>query len=683
MKYLFVLVLLIPNYGISQSEEILKQAREKLEELDKAQYRSTFYTGGMAGEWYCDGVVNYENRDNNHLVRLRNNTDLLYNYFSNEVKLKLNQRLPPHSWFMMDHEQIQLGKVRQIELEINERHPFGTSKETIYNGREFLGHKTELNPTKINSDPIDLRTRSHLIVLDLLKGLEKKGKIISHFEGADTHLFILEGDWPQGSLRSNQVTYRKTKRIELVLDKKELLPIALYYIEEWGLSLIVWDDYKFDVPIDEKIWGLDENKNQDKEKLFFYEDKNGVDESYQISSTKVFYRGTELVNADPKSFRRLGKTYYRDGSKVYFKDRIVPNVDLETFDATHYYARDKNHVYFLDKIIVGADPTWFGLPDSTGKVQKFNYYYLSDGNEIYVEDNFKKFTRIENVDLKSFELLKPINTPEKYFVMCWAKDKNYVFNHEKIIKNADPATVVLIDQYHAKDKDHYIMGSNAFKNDRTFTLFPNLMAKNNEGVYLKGGTKLKDVDPKSFKYLNDFYQKDKDRVFYEGSKSLDADAATFKVVGNEYFGYDTSVVFCRHSPIKMADPSTWQWIGGSYSKDHKNVYLGTRIIEGADAASFKTVGNKRFGYDKNLVFAKSSPIKLANPATWQWIASAYSKDHKNVYYGNRIVPEGDPATFKVIEIEGVEFGEDKKGKYILGYFADEAKVQKRIKAYNR
>lgn len=628
MKYLLFLVLFIPNYGFSQPEEILRQTREKLEKLNQVEYRSTFYMGGMAGEWYADGVVNYENRNNHHLVSLKYKTDLLYNFFGNEQKLELNKRLPPHSWFLDGEEQIQLDQVRAYEAQLNDKHPFGTTKEAIYNGREFLGYEAKLGIPKVASDPINLRTRSHLIVLDLLKGLEKKGKVVSYVEGADTHRFVLEGGWPQGTLRSNQVIFHKVRRIELILDKKELLPLILFYMEEWGLSLMVWEDYKFDVTIDEKIWKLNENTGLEKEELLFYEDENGVEESYQISSKKVFYEGTELVNCDPKSFQHLGKYYYRDSSKIFFAGEIVANADLKTFNTTHYYVRDKNNVYSKDRIIVGADPAWFGLPDSTGEIQKFNHYYLTDGNKIYEKyGGFKRHHEsylIEEADANSFELLKPIKRPNKFFVMSWARDKHHVFNREKIIENADPETVVVLNQYHAKDKYHYIMGSKAFKNDSTFILFPNLMAKNKEGVYQRGGTKLKDADPETFIYLNDYYSKDKDRVFHEGFKPFEADAATFKAVGKE-----------------------------------------------------------RFGYDKSYVFFRNSRITSANPATWQLMTDYYSKDQQSVYYCSKIIVEADAATFKVIEIEGITIGVDKNGKYLKGRFADEAKVQEHLRNYKK
>jgi len=325
-----------------------------------------------------------------------------------------------------------------MELKINHKHPFGTSKEILYNGSKFLGYEKELDVTKIDSDPINLRARSHLIVLDLLKELEKEGKVVSHFEGANTHTFVLESRFPQkGSLRSDQVTYHKVEQIKLIIDKKELLPLALYFREKWGLFLVAWDDYKFGVSIDEKKWELDENTDLNEDKWFFYEDENGVDESYRISSKQVFYEETELVNCDPKSF----------------------------------------------------------------------------------------------------ELLKPVTGTVEVYRRNWAKDKNHVFNQKEIIEKADPETIILLNQYHAKDKEHYIMGSNAFKNDSTFIVFPNLMAKNKEGVYYRNGSKFKEADPASFIYLNDFYQKDKDRVFFE-RKILDADATTFKAVENEMFGYD-------------------------------------------------------------------------------------------------------------------------------------------------
>jgi len=227
---------------------------------------------------------------------------------------------------------------------------------------------------------------------------------------------------------------------------------------------------------------------------------------------------------------------------------------------------------------------------------------------------------MEKADLNSFEILKPVSGINKFFETRWARDKNHVYYSRYIVEGADPETVVVLNQHHARDKEHYIMGQYALKNDSTLIFYPNLMAKNKEAVYHKDGRKFIYADAESFSYLNEFYQKDKDYVFCEGKEMLEADITTFKVVGKERFGYDKKLAFFGRNPIKMADINTWEWLADYYSKDHQNVFYYHRKVKGADAA-----------------------------------------------------------TFKVIDMGEKKIGEDKKGKYINGRLVDEAKIQKWLK----
>jgi len=223
--------------------------------------------------------------------------------------------------------------------------------------------------------------------------------------------------------------------------------------------------------------------------------------------------------------------------------------------------------------------------------------YLKEDNKIYG----KRRELIAVADVESFELLQPTNGLNSHFTMCWARDKNHVYYYNEILEVADPKTVVLLNQYHARDKDHYFIKEKVFKNDSTFVIFPNLMAKNNHGVYSQNGKKLVDIDPASFRYLNRFYQKDKNQVFHNIKKMLDADATTFEAIGDEQFGFDKNFVFFNGKSIPMADASTWQHLDAYYSKDHQNVFFYSKKIEGADAATFKIIemGKRKIGVDKN------------------------------------------------------------------------------------
>ena len=599
MRCLLIFFLFATNYLFSQPAEILKEACDKLEKLNKVEYRSTTYSFSMAGEWISDGRIFYENRNHYHLVILKNETDFPYKYLRSEERLKLNESLPQDFWipnYFLD-ETISETNISNLESKIMANYPFGTDKEIVFNGKEFVGTKEKIKITSIESNLSFLRSRTHLIILDLLKGIEKEGTIISFTEKADTYKLTLKARWPKGTLLSDQVKFQQAIKIDLLLDKKELVPLVATLKDKWGFALYRWDDYKYEVSIDEKIWEINENTHSEEEKLLFYEDENGVIDDYQISSKKVFYKGTEVVNCDPKKFQHLGQDYFSDSLKIFYAGKIVPDVDLETFRIVNGSAIDKNNIYSGTKIIVGGVPDSLNQSNFNKKITVFNRIYLKEGNKIYG----KHGKLVSSADAESFELLEPTNGLNSSFTRCWARDKNHVYYYNDIIEVADPKTIVLLTQNHARDKDHYFLNQQVFKNDGTFVIFPNLMSKNNQGVYLQNGKKLVDVDPASFRYLNRFYQKDKDQVFFENKKLLKADPTTFEAVGAERYGFDKNFVFFRQDSIPLADPATWQWLAAFYSKDHQNVFFYRKKIEGADASTFKIkdIGKRKIGEDKN------------------------------------------------------------------------------------
>ena len=92
--------------------------------------------------------------------------------------------------------------------------------------------------------------------------------------------------------------------------------------------------------------------------------------------------------------------------------------------------------------------------------------------------------------------------------------------------------------------------------------------------------------------------KDKNNVYYQGTKIQGADPNTFDVLENGYFKDKNSVYFYGNK-IKGVDPNTFEILEYDYFKDKNNVYYKREQIKGADPNTFETDKNNGEAKDKN------------------------------------------------------------------------------------
>lgn len=139
------------------------------------------------------------------------------------------------------------------------------------------------------------------------------------------------------------------------------------------------------------------------------------------------------------------------------------------------------------------------------------------------------------------------------------------------------------------------------------------------------GEILKGADPASFVNINDECWKDNSTVYWQGLVVKGADPRTFVPLKNGWFkdarqGYsgfafpmhvrdltsfepiadewarDSKAYYASYTANTMqgevvgADYSTFRILKGSYARDRKHIYWGTRVIENADLGSFKVGG---------------------------------------------------------------------------------------------
>ncbi|MBD2703846.1 DKNYY domain-containing protein [Spirosoma sp. BT702] len=109
----------------------------------------------------------------------------------------------------------------------------------------------------------------------------------------------------------------------------------------------------------------------------------------------------------------------------------------------------------------------------------------------------------------------------------------------------------------------------------------------------------------------------------------EANVATFKAI-NKVYSKDEKQVFYRGQPIAKADPATFEYLAGDYSKDRANGYFQEKRIS-TDGHHFDIVPN---------------PAETSSNVTAEGIA--YARDSRYVYRSTEIVKGADPATFKVV-----------------------------------
>jgi hypothetical protein len=96
-----------------------------------------------------------------------------------------------------------------------------------------------------------------------------------------------------------------------------------------------------------------------------------------------FYSEILLENANPSTFRYLGKEYATDGKLVFFRGELLQGADGASFKVIDgpeyfYFATDNNHVYKHNKIFGDADPVtfYFDRTDPRTKISKYDGRYI-------------------------------------------------------------------------------------------------------------------------------------------------------------------------------------------------------------------------------------------------------------------------------------------------------------------
>jgi DKNYY family len=196
----------------------------------------------------------------------------------------------------------------------------------------------------------------------------------------------------------------------------------------------------------------------------------------------------------------------------------------------------------------------------------------------------------------------------------------------------------------------------------------------NEAVYRGFNTsvgeirhKLPDADAKTFHAFtqprdafalyavdsNHVYMAEQDTVF----KLDNIDAKTFQLLDPRgFFTKDSQRVYFRGAPLLKSDPQTFEVLEYPFGKDKNAAYIGIVPIPVADIASWEPLQKGSPDDPWEHVPDRLRPVS-------KLVLMGWSRDRKHLYWGNKIVPEADPATFRLLLTAA-----DRKSPFMAGFY---------------
>lgn len=447
----------------------------------------------------------------------------------------------------------------------------------------------------------------------------------------------------------------------------------------------------------------------------YIKEKNTI---YFTDETTEPERKEIVKNVDFRTFKIFEENddFARDKNNIYYKNKKVENVDVNSFQVEgFYFAKDKNNTFYISNDglmkIKGFRPE-----GSYAIVQLFVPALLINKYGIYMakyetDGIVAKSIKPEEMDMDTLEVL----ASEESFAVFYLKDKNNVYfinytaGEQKSIDNnieneddvendnddfviqieklagADRDTFEIVSVY-GKDKNNLYFYNQKIKgiNTKTFKLVGSgeFVVKDDKGVYYfvnREMKKLQNADSNTFEEVskNEYYR-DKNGVYYydeyEGTmtKLKGADPKTFEGISYT-LGKDKNAIYKKENRLSGIDPATFEEIDAAFTKDKNNIYYEDVPMKGIDPKTFEPFVNYTHVKDKNgihhfyqfnddLVVEKvelSPEIDLKTLQSFENYAE-YSKDKNNVYYDFQKIEGADIKTF---EPEGFFIGKDKKGVY--------------------
>ena len=264
---------------------------------------------------------------------------------------------------------------------------------------------------------------------------------------------------------------------------------------------------------------------------------------------------------------------------------------------------------------------------------------------------FGKWSEFELANADGFKILEQNADP------CpgYAINAHHVFCGTAIVDGAEVASFQILDKWSGltKDAKHVFCGT----------------------------TVIEGADPATFEYAGMWgLGRDKSDYYLVPSPLHVRDRASFKVLDANAYGKDDHIwardnldYYVKNQATPIADPATFQVIQSWYAKDARQVYFGSTVLAGADAASFQGIGGEsgEFAKDAGHVYWQGQVVEGCDAATFQLLEYRFAKDSKHAYFcyssGSPplALPASESRTFEVISpsYEGFGYAKDARQVY--------------------
>jgi hypothetical protein len=167
---------------------------------------------------------------------------------------------------------------------------------------------------------------------------------------------------------------------------------------------------------------------------------------------------------------------------------------------------------------------------------------------------------------------------------------------------------------------------------------PGYHVRQDKVYYLAGfpgkASEIAGADAASFETFDGTYARDKSTVYFAGRPIPDADPASFELLDRPDLFKDRRRVYLQDRPISD-DPAHFELLDGGLAKDSTDVYWSDGSVLSDDPAHFTIVSNRDhylFTKDRRTVHVNGNPIAGADPATFEVLAGAYSRDAQRAFY---------------------------------------------------
>ncbi|QLG44344.1 DKNYY domain-containing protein [Costertonia aggregata] len=262
---------------------------------------------------------------------------------------------------------------------------------------------------------------------------------------------------------------------------------------------------------------------------------------------------------------------YSSGGNWFGLGKKAMNVDMDTFEVLNgLFAKDKNNLYCYHNKVSHPKldlESFYAKGETAVERDKMNNIGF-DKNHVYVTVS-KRQGDIYTTGITILEDADP-KTFKKIDYHGWAKDHERYYYRNALI-HVDYDSFTFIDEFFSKDKNHVYWHtfSNFVKTDAN----PETFVSAEKSKYIA-------IDDKALYVTN--YSKDQKEPITIPYTSKDS----IKVYDDMYFKVGRTVYYVG-KPILEADIETFELLEFSYAKDKNHVFYNGKKIEGADPNSFE------------------------------------------------------------------------------------------------